>query len=589
MKLFNKENKKNKTKRKPFFGISHKASILVVGFVVISFATALAASVAAHTLIAISANVIGDRQLGRTMAITIDQDTAVRIYEEGSRIYYSLSEEEKADPTASTYLSRYTQLKDEDYLALQAQLKRLADTNTLKWIDLRIIDKENNRFVFLMDTEDRMDLRYAMGAWEYTDEAVPTFLSDDTTREAEEDENTEIDIDVVASIGSQGSLDDDHVFCTIAPFYHPDTGEVIGYIGIGEENALITEDVYSFVVFYILIAVLFVIIIVLISRVFFRWLIVKPVKQLTKAAQRYSDIDDKLHSEPIFANLKIKTHDEIRTLADSMKDMELDLASYMENLTTLTATHERIEAELGVAESIQTSMLPEALTGYEGVRDFEISSYMKTAREVGGDFYDYFVIDDDHIGLSIADVSGKGVPAALFMAICKTLLKNAAMEEPDPAKVIEQVNRRLCENNPEIMFVTVWFGIYTVSTHTIDYVNAGHEYPALYRALNGRYELVIEDHDLVLGFDPDLKFTRHSMTLEEGDKLFLYTDGIPEATSASDELYGTDRMTDCLNVITAEGDCGSVIFDDLISDIENFISGADQFDDMTMLLIERTE
>ncbi len=582
MSIFNK-NKKRKAKKVSFFGISFKSSLLLAFFVLLSFAVALVVSLVTLTLIAVNANVIGDRQLGRSFAITIDQDEAVKIFEEGSRIYYGLSEEEKADPTTATYLSRYTQLKDEEYLELQNVLIRLADTNSLKWIDLRIIDEENERFVYLLDTAPGVDLEYAMGSWQYMSDAVYTFMSNGVD---DRDDEIEMGPDAITSIAGQNVS---HLFCTLAPFYHPETGELIGYIGIGEENALISDDLYFFAAFYLLIATLFALVIVILARFFVKRFIVSPIRKLTNAARKYSEIDDKINSEPVFSNLKIRTHDEIRLLAESMADMELDLASYMENLTTLAATQERISAELSVAESIQSSMLPDSLEGYEGDADFKISSYMRPAREVGGDFYDYFVIDDDHIGLSIADVSGKGVPAALFMAICKTLLKNAAMEETSPADVVRKVNKRLCENNTELMFVTTWFGIYTVSTHTLVYVNAGHEYPAIYRAASDKCELIMEDHDLVLGFESDLSFTEHTVTLEEGDKLFLYTDGIPEATSTTDELYGTDRMVGSLNVIMSDGESGQTVFDELVSDIESFIKGADQFDDMTMLLIERTK
>lgn len=568
-------------KKRVMIGVGLKSSILVLLSVLLSFATALVASLISFTFIATSANIIGDRMLGRTLAITIDQDIAVRLYEETAALYGSLTEEERSDPDDVYYQAGYEYLHDEDYDTLRDQLITLVQTNDLKWIDLRLLDKENDRFVYIMDTEDRPDSKFNTGWWVDRDDTLTTFMTDDTNRAGEDEFNRSQLIELTTS----GNFLQDRIFCTLAPFYHPDTGELIGYIGIGEEVALITDDIYTFAVIYSFFGVVFLVIVVFISRVFFRHLIVFPVRKLTAAAREYANIEDKLNSPPVFANVKIRSHDEIRLLADSMADMELDMASYMENLTALTAEQERIGAELSVAESIQTSMLPEELTGYEGVKDFEITAFMKPAKEVGGDFYDYFTIDDDHIGLSIADVSGKGVPAALFMAISKTLLKNAAMEDKSPERVIERVNRQLCENNPEMMFVTVWFGIYTVSTHTLVYVNAGHEYPAIYRAETGRFELMHDDHDLVLGFEPDLKFNEHTITLNAGDKIFVYTDGIPEATSAGDELFGTDRMIESLN--RACGDSGSSVFVDITCDIERFISGAEQFDDMTMLLFER--
>ncbi len=583
------KDKRKQKKKRIIYGIGFKSSVLVLLCVALSFGAALLASVAAHTFIALSANVYGDRMLGRTLAITIDQDIATHIYEEGAKIFYGMTEEERSDPTSSAYLSRFTNLKDEDYLTLQAQLKRLAETNNLKWIDLRLVDEENGRFIYLVDSESRYDQKYAAGSWQYVDEAETTFMADDTNLEDEESGFSSNGDDEVADktimMTLTGSMFDQKIFCTLAPFYDLDSGELIGYIGIGEATTLITGDVMTFMIFYFFLALVFALIVLLISRKFFRSLIIKPIRNLTKAARDYADVSDKLHSDPVFANVKIRSHDEIKVLADSMADMELDLASYMEDLTSLTAQQERIAAELNVAESIQSSMLPESLVGYEGEHDFEITSYMKPAKEVGGDFYDYFVIDDDHIGLSIADVSGKGVPAALFMAISKTLLKNATMEDDSPARIVEHVNRQLCENNPEMMFVTVWFGIYTISTHTLVYVNAGHEYPAWYHADSGSYELITEEHDPVLGFQPDFSFSEHTITLGEGDRFFLYTDGIAEATSINDELYGTERMIESLD--RARGYAGRDLFAALINDIDTFVSGAEQFDDMTMLLFER--
>ena len=566
------------------FSINVKATILVLIIVLLSFAAALVVSILTYTFMAISISVFGDRMLGRTLAITIDQDVASGIYKEGKRIYDSIPEEDRLDPDASDYLSRYTQLKDDDYLTLKAQLTRLAETNDLEWIDLRLLDKEHSRYVYLLDTEQRYDMTYAMGAWVYEEDSVYTFMKNDTDRDAEE---VSIDVDILTSMTIQGTISGKDIFCTLAPFYDLETGECIGYIGIGEQADIITQEVHVFIWIYICIAGFFVIMVLLVSRKFIKSWIIKPVRKLTKAAREYAKTTDKLHSEPVFSNVGIKTKDEIRLLADSMSDMELDLKTYIQNLTSLTAKHERIEAELGVAEEIQTSMLPGELTGYEGVRDFDINTFIKPAREVGGDFYDYFVIDNDHIGLTIADVSGKGVPAALFMAISKTLLKNAAMEDDSPARIVEKVNRQLCETNPEMMFVTVWFGIYTVSTHTLVYANAGHEYPALYRKSSGRYELIVEEHDIVLGFEPSLTFNEFALTLEPGDKLFLYTDGIPEATDTAGELFGTDRMIRSLDGCSSSN--GKAVFDALTSDIRQFISGAEQFDDMTMLLLEVNE
>ncbi|MBQ9333147.1 MAG: PP2C family protein-serine/threonine phosphatase [Lachnospiraceae bacterium] len=281
---------------------------------------------------------------------------------------------------------------------------------------------------------------------------------------------------------------------------------------------------------------------------------------------------------------EIKSANEIEALADSFSQMIEEIDRYMEEIRSITSEKERIGAELGVARQIQANMLPRSLIGYTGEPDFVILADMKPAMEVGGDFYDYFVIDDDHIGISIADVSGKGVPAALFMAVCKTLIKSAAKDDESPASIVRKVNERLCENNPDMMFVTVWVGIYTISSHEICYVNAGHENPAIYRAATGRYELILEEHDMVLGFSAEAGFREHTITMSPGDRLFVYTDGVPEATSADDELFGTSRML--MSLDSSVSGSGRDTFEALREDIAAFTNGAEQFDDITMLSFE---
>lgn len=581
----NKTDFKEKIKN-IIFGLRIKVTLIVALSVFIAFLGSYIVSLISHSFMTVNKAIESNRMLGRTLAIAINQEVAVSIYDEGSRIYYGLSEEAKADPTSSKYLSRYTQLKNEDYLALQERLTRIARESELEWIDLRIIDEENDRYVYLLDTEQKPNMAYAMGDWNYFEDEVVTFVIDDS------DEITAREISILTEKRNQGrhlssKAEDGFVFCTLAPFYRPETHELIGYIGIGQEVAVSLKDYKQFTDLFKRMSIGMMIVVLVFTALLIGRQVVRPIRRLTKAARKYAATQDKLNSEPVFKNTGISRHDEIGLLADSMSDMETEMVSYMKNLTELTARQERMDAELGVAERIQMSMLPDKFAGKEGFGDITISSYIKPARLVGGDFYDYFMIDEDHIGLSIADVSGKGVPAALFMAICKTLLKSTAMEETSPAGIAKRVNTQLCENNPEMMFVTLWFGIYSISAHTITYINAGHEYPCVYRRETDRYELLIEDHDPVMGFMPELEFEEREITLKDGDRFFVYTDGVPEATNTDEKLYGTDRMTQCLNADTDK--TGDTAIRALCDDIEMFLNGAEQFDDITIMLIERTE
>ena len=211
---------------------------------------------------------------------------------------------------------------------------------------------------------------------------------------------------------------------------------------------------------------------------------------------------------------------------------------------------------------------------------------MNPAKEVGGDFYDFFLVDKNHLALVMADVSGKGVPAALFMVIAKTLIKNRAQLGESPELVLERVNNQLCENNDACMFVTVWLGIYELTTGTLRYANAGHDYPAVMRK-GGTYEIIRESQDFVLGGFEGMTYVLHEMHLAPGDKLFLYTDGIPEATNDSEELFGEERMVEALNLCLE--DTAEQTLHRVKAEVDTFVGEADQFDDMTMLSFEVKE
>lgn len=237
-------------------------------------------------------------------------------------------------------------------------------------------------------------------------------------------------------------------------------------------------------------------------------------------------------------------------------------------------------AELSVASNIQRDMLPCIFPAFPERAEFDIHATMQPAKEVGGDFYDFFLVDDDHLSLVMADVSGKGVPAALFMVIAKTLLKNSVQNGLSPKAVLEKVNNQLCENNEAEMFVTVWLGIYEISTGKLTAANAGHEYPAIRKA-NGEFELFKDKHGFVLAGMEEAKYKEYELQLNAGDTLFVYTDGVAEATDATNVLYGTDRM---LNSLNKEADVSpEELLRLLKEDVDKFVGKAPQFDDITML------
>ena len=243
----------------------------------------------------------------------------------------------------------------------------------------------------------------------------------------------------------------------------------------------------------------------------------------------------------------------------------------------------RIETELTMASSIQADMLPNIYPAFPDRCEFDIYASMDPAKEVGGDFYDFFLVDDDHLCLVMADVSGKGVPAALFMMASKIILANNAMLGKSPAQILTDANKAICSNNREEMFVTVWLGILELSTGKITAANAGHEYPVLRRA-DGDFELVKDKHGFVIGGMDGVRYKEYELQLSPGDRLFLYTDGVPEATSGEKELFGTERMLNALNGVrdAAPED----ILKGVRQAVDAFVKDAEQFDDMTMLCVQ---
>ncbi|MBI4858349.1 MAG: PP2C family protein-serine/threonine phosphatase [Acetobacterium woodii] len=241
---------------------------------------------------------------------------------------------------------------------------------------------------------------------------------------------------------------------------------------------------------------------------------------------------------------------------------------------------ERISAELNVATEIQTSMLPSIFPAFTDREEFDIYATMQPAKEVGGDFYDFFTIDDDHLAVVIADVSGKGVPAALFMVVAKTLIKNHTQAGLAPVEVFTLVNAQLCENNDVGMFVTAFMGVFEISTHQFTCVNAGHNPPLLKRSAGG-FEYLKLHTGFVLGGMEEIKYQQLEMQLANDDELYLYTDGVTEATNANDELYGEDRLFSVLNR-NAELK-PEALLSIIKKDIDNFVNGAPQFDDITMV------
>ena len=276
---------------------------------------------------------------------------------------------------------------------------------------------------------------------------------------------------------------------------------------------------------------------------------------------------------------KIKNRDELGLLAKSVEKMSEDMNRYIADLTHATAEKERIGAELGVATKIQAEMLPRVFPPYENHPEVELFASMNPAKEVGGDFYDFFMIDDAHFAVVVADVSGKGVPAALFMVIAKTLLKDAAFRFKTPAEIFSHVNDILCEGNESGLFVTCWLGILNLQTGILQFANAGHTSPVICKG--GEISYLKTKPNLMLAAMNGIPYKNHEIQIDVGDRLFVYTDGVTEATNAQNELYGEERLLETMK--SSQGKTPREILASVQESIDGFVGSAPQFDDITML------
>ena len=365
---------------------------------------------------------------------------------------------------------------------------------------------------------------------------------------------------------------------SVYPVEDADSG-VVAIVGVVKNMDLLTSAKNSYICQIILIEALIAILSGVVWVVYMRRRIVVPVQQLSEAALNMVEhLEDGNSPE-----LVVKHEDELRELADSFATMYREVGAYIAKLETVTAEKERIGAELDVAAKIQSSMLPCIFPAFPDRNEFDIYATMDPAKEVGGDFYDFFMVDADHLAFVVADVSGKGVPAALFMVIGKTLIKDHTGMHDDLGEVFTEVNNILCASNSEEMFITAFEGVLNLKTGELRYVNAGHEIPFLCRK-GGVFEPYKVRAGFVLAGMQGIRYRAGSIQLEPGDKVFQYSDGIPEAINSEKAPYGMKRLESVLAKNSEKAP--SELLPLVKADVDAFVGDADQFDDITMLCIE---
>lgn len=355
-------------------------------------------------------------------------------------------------------------------------------------------------------------------------------------------------------------------------------GEVVGILCVQRFMGELKIARRRYVLGIVLLTILYIAISIALVKIFIGKEVVQPVMAINKEVKRFANQDVKTMGE---LN-KISVISEIQSLSLSINKIEKDMIRYIDNLTTATKEKERIGTELKLANLIQSNSLPNDFPAFPERHDFDLYALMRPAKEVGGDFYDFFLIDDNHLGLVMADVSGKGVPAALFMMVTKILVNEISHIYESPGEVLTLVNDRICSNNKNNMFITVWLGIVNLKTGEVVAANAGHEDPAIY---NGN-EFIIDKqkHGIPIGAMDGYKYKDYKFKLKTGNKLFVYTDGVPEAEDNNDKMFGLDNMIKSLNKVK-ESSCTGIL-NSMKNDVDKFVNGAVQFDDLTMLCFE---
>ena len=502
--------------------------------------------------------------LARTAAAILDPDKVEHYTSEVYRIYSSLTPEEIADVNEA-YLEKYAYMeKESDWQFMRSQLQKISEENHLNSTMIIAMDEANHTAIYVLDS-DKTDTN-----------CPPGTLDDSMTNE-----------DIRNFVNSTAVISNTEEFGWLssgaAPLHGKD-GRITGFVVIDISMNDVMKDRMNFLLNFCVILLLVTAALSALITWLTRRRVVDPINRLAKAATEYSEDQYQNNGNEEgtnhFTGLNIHTGDEVENLSIVMADMETRLGEYIKNLTKVTAEKERISAELNIATQIQADMLPRIFPAFPERSDFDIYASMNPAKEVGGDFYDYFLVDDDHLCMVIADVSGKGVPAALFMVIAKTLIKNRAQLGESPSEILNNVNIQLCDGNEAELFVTVWLAIIELSTGRGMAANAGHEHPAIRRA-DGRYELSIYKHSPAVAVMDGIRFREHSFELYPGDSLFVYTDGVAEATDVHNQLFGAERMLDALNRDPDATPAQTIV--NVREAIDAFVGEAPQFDDITML------
>ena len=499
-------------------------------------------------------------QTSTTIAAHLDTDVVAKLLEIVKADDYQALREEAEAAEDDVRIEQYLEEKGalEDYRKLRDTLASYRDLQGAKYVYLLDVNEVSG--IYLCDPNEPLTFTGTVVKSAPEFKGIPA--------------NSHIDA-TVSHTEEYGWL------CSAYDPIVTESGDVIASVGVDIDMTDIVNARHAFLWTLLALAAA----VVLAAMLFTVWMmtktVTKPIHLLSKGADEFADPTVEYADKKVI-DLPIRSKDEIGDLYQKTRSMQQNLIDYMASLTKVTAEKERIGTELSIATRIQASMLPQVFPAYPERHEFDLYASMDPAKEVGGDFYDFFLVDDDHLCIVMADVSGKGVPAALFMMASRIIIANNAMAGKSPAQVLYDTNTTLLANGQDDMFVTVWIGILEISTGRLTASNGGHEYPVLTK--DGRFEMYKDVHSFLVGGMPGVKYKEYELQLNPGDKLFVYTDGVPEAQDSEKKMFGMDRTVDTLNE-NREGSPKELL-QSVRKAVDAFVGDAEPFDDLTMLCLE---
>lgn len=484
----------------------------------------------------------------------------LRVYESFAKSYSRIIADNVEGDKAKVYLE--TNTIDDYYLEVHDTMQAMVDNADLRYLYVYVPEEQGIRYIWDAQSDD--DSRPLNDIWYYQGD----YPKDDILKTYTQGEE----------LFRTYKYGDMSLAAYVVPMY--DSSKNI--VALVEADIIMprSEILLPSVLLNIVVIVLIVMAIAMALFYYFtRKRIISPLEKINEATK---EIVENLDSDKEMV-IDVSTKDEIEMVARSIEKMDRKLKEYIRENNAITEEKARVNTELGLAHHIQVNTLPSVFPAFPDRNEFDIYASMDPAKEVGGDFYDFFLVSENQLGMVMADVSGKGIPAAMYMMMAKSMIKAKMMSGIKPADALMSVNNMLCDSNQGEMFVTVWAAVLDMDRNELIASDAGHENPII-KQPDGDFEAIKRKHGLVLGGFRNIKLSDYVIEMMPGTKVFVYTDGVPEAKNRDGEFYKMDRLVEILNRVKYEK--SEEILRRVKMDLDEFEEGAEQYDDTTMMCLE---